>query len=91
MPLCNINKPIAICVGLIDNFENIFIFNWLRLFRIGFFECLCNILFSKETIIIFVKLFENDVDVDFEFKAKDYALERFEKEFQLWLKKLLTK
>ena len=29
------------------------------------------------------ELFENDVDVDFEFKAKDYALERFEKEFQL--------
>ena len=28
------------------------------------------------------ELFENDVDVDFEFKAKDYALERFEKEFK---------
>jgi hypothetical protein len=31
------------------------------------------------------------VDFEFEFKAKDYALERFEKEFQLWLKKMLTK
>jgi len=31
-----------------------------------------------------------DVDFEFEFKAKDYALERFEKEFQLWLKKMLT-
>jgi hypothetical protein len=31
------------------------------------------------------------VDFEFEFKAKDYALERFEKEFKLWLKKLLTK
>ena len=29
------------------------------------------------------ELFENDVDVEFEFKAKDYALERFEKEFKL--------
>ena len=29
------------------------------------------------------ELFENDVDVDFEFKAKDYAIERFEKEFQI--------
>jgi UV DNA damage endonuclease len=29
------------------------------------------------------ELFENDVDVDFEFKAKDYAIERFEKEFKL--------
>ena len=28
------------------------------------------------------ELFENDVDVEFEFKAKDYALERFEKEFK---------
>lgn len=29
------------------------------------------------------ELFENDVDVDFEFKAKDYAIERFEKEFKI--------
>ena len=29
------------------------------------------------------ELFENDVDVEFEFKAKDYALERFEKEFKI--------
>jgi UV DNA damage endonuclease len=29
------------------------------------------------------ELFENDVDVEFEFKAKDYAIERFEKEFKI--------
>ena len=29
------------------------------------------------------ELFEHDVDVDFEFKAKDYAIDQFEKEFQL--------
>ena len=29
------------------------------------------------------ELFENDVDVDFEFKAKDYAIEKFETEYKL--------
>jgi UV DNA damage endonuclease len=28
------------------------------------------------------ELFENDVDVDFEFKAKDYAIEKFQTEFE---------
>ena len=29
------------------------------------------------------ELFENDVDVDFEFKAKDYAIEKFQTEFKV--------
>lgn len=29
------------------------------------------------------ELFENDVDVDFEFKAKDYAIEKFETQYKL--------
>lgn len=29
------------------------------------------------------ELFENDVDVDFEFKAKDYAIEKFQTEFKI--------
>jgi UV DNA damage repair endonuclease len=29
------------------------------------------------------ELFENDVDIDFEFKAKDYAIERFETQFKI--------
>lgn len=38
---------------------------------------------SDYVYILHKELFENDVDVEFEFKAKDYALERFEKEFKL--------
>jgi UV DNA damage endonuclease len=38
---------------------------------------------SDYVYILHKELFENDVDVEFEFKAKDYAIERFEKEFKL--------
>lgn len=38
---------------------------------------------SDYVYILHKELFENDVDVEFEFKAKDYAIERFEKEFKI--------
>jgi UV DNA damage endonuclease len=38
---------------------------------------------SDYVYILHKELFENDVDYEFEFKAKDYALERFEKEFKI--------
>ena len=38
---------------------------------------------SDYVYILHKELFENDVDVEFEFKAKDYAIEKFQTEFKV--------
>ena len=38
---------------------------------------------SDYVYILHKELFENDVDVEFEFKAKDYAIEKFQSEFKV--------
>jgi UV DNA damage endonuclease len=38
---------------------------------------------SDYVYILHKELFENDVDVEFEFKAKDYAIEKFQTEFKI--------